>query len=99
MIGCPILNCMIHNNACNDKGKYCAILRASGNYCVRLELAHPAIGALERSDMSKIRINLSLKNNELLRFRLLHPPSNINMFSTRLFMTNMVVHGFYKKSR
>ena len=23
IIGCPILNCMIHYNVCNEKGKYC----------------------------------------------------------------------------
>ena len=33
IIGCPIFNCMIHYNVCNDKSKYCAILCASGNYC------------------------------------------------------------------
>ena len=48
IIGCPILNGMIHYNVCNDKGKYCAILWASGNYCGRLNLeiplAHRAIG-------------------------------------------------------
>ena len=49
IIGCrPILNCMIHYNVCNNKGKYCAILWASGNYCGRLDLviplAHMAIG-------------------------------------------------------
>ena len=48
IIGCPILNCMIHYNVCNEKGKYCAILGASGNFCGRLELviplAHWAIG-------------------------------------------------------
>ena len=38
---CPILNCMIHYNVCNDKGKYCAILWASGNYCGRLVLEIP----------------------------------------------------------
>ena len=46
--GCPILNCMIHYNVCNDKGKHCAILWSSGNYCGQLEvvipLAHRAIG-------------------------------------------------------
>ena len=26
IIGCPILNCMIHYNVCNAKGKYCAIV-------------------------------------------------------------------------
>ena len=40
-IGCPTLNCMIHYNVCNDKGKYCAILWASGNYCGRLDLVIP----------------------------------------------------------
>ena len=48
IIGCPILNCMIHYNVCNAKNKYCAILWASGNYCGRLEvvipLAHWTIG-------------------------------------------------------
>ena len=47
-IGCPIFNCMIHYNVCNDKGKYCAILWARGNYCGRLDLviplAHRVIG-------------------------------------------------------
>ena len=46
--GRRILNCMIHYNVCNDKGKYCAILWATGNYCGRLDLviplAHQAIG-------------------------------------------------------
>ena len=45
---CPILNCMMHYNICNDKGKYRAILWASGNYCGRLDLvipiAHRVIG-------------------------------------------------------
>ena len=49
IIGCPIFNCMIHYNVCNAKGKYCAILWDSGNYCGRLELviplAHWAIGS------------------------------------------------------
>ena len=40
-IGCPILNCMIDYNVCNDKGKYCSILWASGNYCERLDLVIP----------------------------------------------------------
>ena len=31
IIGCPILNCMIHYYICNDKGKYCAILWAVGS--------------------------------------------------------------------
>ena len=48
IIGCPILNCMIHYNVSNDKGKYCAILWDSGNYCGRFDLviplAHRAIG-------------------------------------------------------
>ena len=39
---------MIHYNVCNDKGRYCAILWASGNYCGRLDLvialAHRASG-------------------------------------------------------
>ena len=47
-IGRPILNCMIHYNVCKDKGKYCAILCATENYCGRLDLviplAHRAIG-------------------------------------------------------
>ena len=41
IICCPILNCMIHYNVYNDKGKYCAILWASGNYCGRLNLVIP----------------------------------------------------------
>ena len=43
IIGCPILNCMIHYNVCNAKGKYCAIVQlwAIGNYCGRLELVIP----------------------------------------------------------
>ena len=41
IIGFPILNCMIHYNVCNEKGNYCAILWASGNYCGRLELVIP----------------------------------------------------------
>ena len=28
-------------DVCNDKGKYCAILWASGNYCEQLELVIP----------------------------------------------------------
>ena len=48
IIGCPILNSMIHYNVSNDKGKYCAIQWANGNYCGRLDpvipLAHRAIG-------------------------------------------------------
>ena len=47
-ICCPILNCMIHYNVCNNKGKYWTILWASGIYCGRLDLvipiAHRAIG-------------------------------------------------------
>ena len=41
IIGCPILNGMIHYNVCNDKGKYCTILWASGNYCGQLDLVIP----------------------------------------------------------
>ena len=41
IIYCPILNCMIHYNVCNDKGKYWTILWASGNYCGRLDLIIP----------------------------------------------------------
>ena len=37
-IGCPILNSKTHYNVCNDKGKYCAILWARGNYCWWLDL-------------------------------------------------------------
>ena len=48
IICCPILNCMIHYNVYNDKGKYWTILWASGNYGGRLDLvipiAHLAIG-------------------------------------------------------
>ena len=40
--------CMIHCNVCNDRGKYCAIMWSSGNYCGLLDLdnplAHQAIG-------------------------------------------------------
>ena len=31
IIFCPILNCMIHYNVCNDKGKYWTILWAIGS--------------------------------------------------------------------
>ena len=48
IICCPILNCMIHYNVYNDKGKYWTNLWASGYYCGRLNLvipiAHRAIG-------------------------------------------------------
>ena len=40
-IGCPILNCMIHYNVCNSKGKYCTILWVSGNNCGRSDLVIP----------------------------------------------------------
>ena len=30
IMGCPILNCMIHYNVYIEKGKYCAILWAIG---------------------------------------------------------------------
>ena len=40
IICCPILNCMIYYNVCNDKGKYWTILWASGN-CGRLDLVIP----------------------------------------------------------
>ena len=49
IIGCPILNCMIHYNVCNDKGKYCAILWAGGSgnptglFALNLN-AHPGVG-------------------------------------------------------
>ena len=47
IIGCPILNRMIHYNVCNDKSKYGAILWASGNYCgwldIEIPLAHQDI--------------------------------------------------------
>ena len=50
IIGCPILNCMIHYNVYNDKDKYCAILWveiivrgwkllwAGENYCALVDL-------------------------------------------------------------
>ena len=41
IIVCHILNCMIHYNVYNDKGKYCAIMWASGNYGGWLDLVIP----------------------------------------------------------
>ena len=52
IIGCPILNCMIHFNACNDKGKYCAILWASGNYCGQLDLVIPLAHRVDNNNTS-----------------------------------------------
>ena len=46
IICCPMLNCMIHYNVCNDKGKYWTILWASGNYCGRLNLVIPIANRL-----------------------------------------------------
>ena len=41
IMGCLILNFTIHCNVCNYKGKYCAILWASRNYCGELDLVIP----------------------------------------------------------
>ena len=32
---------MIHNNACHDRDKYCAMLWPSGNYCGLVDLDNP----------------------------------------------------------
>ena len=39
IMGCPILN----YNVCNDKGKYCTILKPIGNCCGRLDLVIPLV--------------------------------------------------------